>query len=270
MNLEGENKTSEIGTDNIFEEIASNFESDLDSNEETQEMPPEIKKLDIIAKVLLASLITFSVIVVFMFSYIWFQNSEVRNTFLPSSVCWVFSGDANVDNSKGCSSVTALNKDYEQKLNTEKFEILDKTLKLIPDTYEVEDFMNSKEVIFLLDKTKNKVRPLEILEAFDDIKNKFSSIWKSDVECQNIIINDNEEIEVDCVIYSYDWQSDINWTSQSLAALFQLEFEKSNDFLLLEKQRKFSSSPVFDKPLVSRKTDLHLRLKYEGWDTINF
>jgi len=270
MSFEEENKTPEVQTDNIFEEISSGFEDDYNEKNPEEDLSPEIQKMDLIAKILLGSTIALAVIVVLMYSYIWFQNSESKNTFLPSMMCSIFSWDAQVDNSEGCSSVVALQKEYTNKLNKEKFDILKGVLDLIEDTYEVEDFMNSKEIIFLLDKTKNKSRPLEILEAFDNVKNWFFSIWKSEVECKNININKEEEITADCTVFSYDWQSDINGTSQSYAALFQKEFEESNDFTLLEKQRNFSSYPVIWDGPVSRKTELHLRLKYEWWDTINF
>ncbi|MCT4617211.1 MAG: hypothetical protein N4A38_03315 [Candidatus Gracilibacteria bacterium] len=271
MNFEEENKTPEIvETDNIFDEISSGFEDDFEEEEQELELTPELKRMKIITNVLLGVTVVLIISVVLTHSYVWFQKSDATNTLLPPMTCNLFSGEADVDNSAGCSSVTALQEKYENNLTNEKFQILDKTLRLIPNTYKVEDFMNSKEIVFLLDKTKNKVRPLTILSEFDDVKRGFSSVGKSDIECKNITIDKEEEITADCTVYSYDWQTDINGTSQSLAALFQAEFEKSNKFSLIEKQRNFSSYPVFDKPLVSKKTDLRLHLKYEGGNTINF
>jgi hypothetical protein len=56
-------------------------------------------------------------------------------------------------------------------------------LGIIEKLYEVENFTKSKEVIFLLDKSSNKLKVLSILEEFDNLKNQFDNLDKEKIQC---------------------------------------------------------------------------------------
>jgi hypothetical protein len=62
-------------------------------------------------------------------------------------------------------------------------------LSLVGDVYSISNFIFSKDISFLLDRTENKVRPLKILEEFDKLKNEFEPINKSRIRCSNIYID---------------------------------------------------------------------------------
>jgi hypothetical protein len=47
-------------------------------------------------------------------------------------------------------------------------------LSVLPIIYERNNFLNTKEISFLKDKSLNKLEVLEILEKFDYFKNEFT------------------------------------------------------------------------------------------------
>jgi len=53
-------------------------------------------------------------------------------------------------------------------------EFLKKTIPIIEESYEIDNVKNSKESIFIIDKSLNKNDPLFILNEFDKIKNDFT------------------------------------------------------------------------------------------------
>jgi len=82
-------------------------------------------------------------------------------------------------------------------------------LILLPEVYKSENFLNSKEVIFLIDKGETRLRPLKILSLFDDLKNEFEAIDKSKISCNNISIDENFIFSTNCSVYSSAWESGI-------------------------------------------------------------
>jgi hypothetical protein len=73
-----------------------------------------------------------------------------------------------------CSSVAALIKDYENKKSKLQKDIVDKLTLIINDTYVIENFVNSKEITFLIDNKNNRLKVLDMLNDFDNLKNDFS------------------------------------------------------------------------------------------------
>jgi hypothetical protein len=96
-------------------------------------------------------------------------------------------------------------KDIEE---TKKFQF-SKISSVIGGLYSLENFIYSKEVSFLLDRSKNRVKPTEILAKFDDIKNKFDPQEKSKIQCYNITINKERLLTMSCEAYSSDWDENI-------------------------------------------------------------
>jgi len=75
--------------------------------------------------------------------------------------------------------------------------------------YEAQNLIFSRKISFLLDRSKNREKPLEILSEFDRLKNIFEPLDKSEIECSNIVINGKSELFADCNAYSSDWNTDI-------------------------------------------------------------
>jgi hypothetical protein len=86
---------------------------------------------------------------------------------------------------------------------------MEKILPLLAEKYSIENFEESKKVSFLLDTEKTRLKPLDILTAFDEIKFKFSPQDKSDISCSSITIQAHNELSIFCDVYSSDWDTKI-------------------------------------------------------------
>jgi hypothetical protein len=78
---------------------------------------------------------------------------------------------------------------------------------LIP-LYEKENFLKSKDVTFLLDKSNNRLQIIEVLERFDSLKKDFLNVDKSRIQCRNIDINSVDKIlNLTCDAYSQSYEN---------------------------------------------------------------
>jgi hypothetical protein len=86
--------------------------------------------------------------------------------------------------------------------NTENQQV-ESILGILKRLDEVANFNNTNEVLFLLDKSQNKLKVLNILEKFDNLKNEFDKIDKQKIQCNSLIIDSKKEIlSMDCTAYS--------------------------------------------------------------------
>jgi hypothetical protein len=72
----------------------------------------------------------------------------------------------------------------------------------------MKDFINSKEVVFLLDASENKKNPLDMLVRFDELKNSFLETDKLKIQCNDLEVTDNE-LKAKCFAYSSAWDRTI-------------------------------------------------------------
>lgn len=208
--------------------------------------------------------------------YIFIQKSEepLSLSFL-SPICWIFLWNTPSLESP-CSWVEYAKIIYNKNVeDTKKYQFW-KISSIIWDIYALENFIYSKELTFLFDRTKNRVKPLEVISKFDAIKNKFDQIEKSRIQCYDLTLDSENILKMTCEAYSSDWDqsiiwfdgskeswSEIGWTSLSLASSF-INFVNKNswDFILINKQNVFSSDPFFGNGVYTKKTVFELSLKY--------
>lgn len=211
-----------------------------------------------------------------LLTYIYVQNKEdYKNSNILDPLCFVFLG--NIPNQDTyCSSITSLNNTYTTKLNTLKETQTKDILAILENLYEVENFTKTKEVIFLTDKSNNKLKVLEVLEAFDNLKNNFDKIDKQKVQCNWLIIDSKDDVlSMSCTAYSawyekwikwFDWVTDssLKWTSISIANSFLNYISKTSDiFTIVDRQKVFrSESVLWEKTDFTNKTSFSLKLKY--------
>lgn len=145
---------------------------------------------------------------------------------------------------------------------------------MIEPLYTTIDFLNSGEVSFLLDKTHTRLKPFDILEEFDRLKNEFETQDKTALSCYDIVIQD-DVMTVNCDTYSSDWDSSIRLpngetspliggTAISRATSF-LDFieQESNILNISQKQKQFSLQSVSGENLwYTKKTTFSLQLQY--------
>lgn len=283
-------ETPQNPTDNIFKELSW----DLDFwKQETPETNVKVKDkeyyLNLSYSILSVTNIILVIILIFSFVFIKVQNNSTyySKTFLDP-FCFVILWDLQEKNTWDyCSSISSLSIDYDTKTKELKNEISEKLSLVFEDLYTIENFTNSKEVAFLLDKKFNKLNVIDILNDFDKLKNDFSSWDKWLIDCKDIEISDDETISMNCNIYSSSWEfSDTNWwwivwptwdrntslvewTSISLAASF-LNFIDKNpkyNFQLLDKQKVFQTETVaWEWPYV-KMTKVELKMKYNNLKT---
>ncbi|MFC1797711.1 hypothetical protein ACFLY2_00560 [Patescibacteria group bacterium] len=76
-------------------------------------------------------------------------------------------------------------------------------LAILEKLYSVENFTKTKDVIFLADKSDNKLQVLSILEEFDNLKNAFDPVVKEKIQCDSIVIDSSKQnISMSCSAFS--------------------------------------------------------------------
>lgn len=279
-----ENKVNDA---NIFKELSW----ELDFGKEEIEVPIEKVKgreyyLKLSISVLWIINIVLFLFLIFSFWYIQIQNnaSYYSKAFL-NPFCFIILWDLSEKNTwDDCSSIASLGGDYNDKTIQLKKDISNKLSKISLNLLEIENFMNSQEVSFLLSNKLTRLKILDILNDFDKLKNDFSAWDKKMISCLSIKVNSDNTVDVSCDVYSSSWEkadsvnslwivwdswdrktSLIEWTSISVAASFLNFIEKHPEynFQLLEKQKIFDSEVVWDWPYV-KKTPIELKMKYNN------
>lgn len=279
---ENEKKTS----DNIFAELSW----ELDFWHEKEDTPLAQKKDKIYYLKLAWSSLLILNIVVFVFMIVWLlfvkaeNNDSLYNTSYLDPFCWILLSDEMKNTWDYCSSVASLIKDYDKRKNDLEKVIVDKLSFIINDTYVIENFINSKEVTFLIDNKNNRIKILDVLNDFDNLKNDFSGGDKKMIDCSFINVTNDTSLEVSCDVNSSSWEvsdsnwkwiiwytwdrnsSIIEWTSISIAASF-LNFIQKNpkyNFQLIEKQKDFVSESIVWEWSYVKKTNIKFKLKYNN------
>lgn len=281
---DGEAFQEESKAANIFEDFTgdSSLGKDLQNIEKDQKKDVffYIKKVSFFLKI--TNLFLFLVFVLFIL-YAFFQNSaELKSYPYLSSVCSLFLWQANPGDGN-CYPVKAYLESKDVEYKSQKEEQVLEISKIIGDIYEIKNFAYSETMSFLLERTRNRLKPIEILSEFDALKTKFEPIDKSKIECYNIVINDKNELSASCDAYSSDWDTNIialkngaivkserGGTSVSVASSF-IDFINSypeSKFYVQDKQKVFSSEAVSGKWIFTKKTAFSLKLQYNSTDTL--
>ena len=214
--------------------------------------------------------------------YIYIQNklyewNSVDNQLLDP-FCFMLLGDVKHNDLTFCTSITTLNDIYKKDLENIKNNQKNNIIWVIKKVYEIENFTNTKDVLFLKDKTDNKLKVLELLKEFDDIKNEFSKVDKQIIQCNSFEIDsENSTMSMKCNAYSawyetwirgFDGKNDANsalkWTSITIANSF-INFInlESKIFKVINRQKLFKSENiVWSETGFTSKTPFTLKLKY--------
>ncbi len=272
------NNDSKLNTSNIFDE----FEVDDETRHEIEEI--SINKDSVYYMKKTASVLTYFNFLVFfvlliLTSYIMIEksNSDLFNDkeYL-SPICNILWW-ADINLLWECSSLAILNEKVDKNIVTISKEHFTKLVPILKKSYEKENSKNSKEAIFIIDKSKNKTDPILVLNEFDKLKNKFTWIDKDKIRCKDLKIN-NWVLEAKCSAYSTAWYTDIpwlkgektlntiSWTSITLASSFINYLSNSNKFDILEKQKIFETNPYFWEWNYIYMTDFKIRLKFKNND----
>lgn len=263
-------------TANIFEEFWAD-EQDIEKLEKRNEKDVYFY-IWLAGSVLKAAnvLLFLTIVVLMMYTTIQKSTSQMNLSFLEP-ICFLFVGN-DIHMNAWCTGVSSAVQKYSNDLENLKKNQFAKISKILGDVYSSQNFVFSKEVTFLLDKSKNRTLPLDIISAFDNMKTTFEPIEKNKIKCAEFTIYAPNIVEVTCEAYSSDWDKEIVWfdgekinadvegTSISLANSFINYIEKSSEkFAVLEKQKSFTSTRISDSWVsYTRKTVFTLKLLYNN------
>ena len=274
-------KDLEFNDSNIFEDFKSDSDKDLKNSVNNYKKREDKNIYDHILtiwNIFKYMNLFFFLILTNLFLYIFIQNNEnFSNSPVLDYICFVIAWD-NAPTKEHCSSISSLLKDYNFKLKYLKLEQFNSIVGITQPIYTVTNFISSRDLIFLLDKSSSRLRPIEILEEFDDLKNDFEFVDKSKIICSNLEIRSSNILTATCDAFSSNWESglvnfdweisktSISWTSISVASSFLNFIEKKSDkFTLINKQKEFNFEYIaWEKPWYTKKTRFNINLKYNS------
>lgn len=263
-----------IDSSNIFDE----FENNQDLKEEISEIKEKKDNIYYISKLWSVFQSMFWLILffsIFAYFYISFQENEdqFKNQSFNSVCPLLIFNIPNIYD--GCSSIYWLNKDYKIQLNKTKKDIVDNIVSISKDLYENNNFYRSKEILFLLENSENKLQTINILNSFSTLRKEYSPLDLDKIKCDNIKISNNNVFTASCVAYSYPFENNIKWfnwennsrtkwTSISRAVSFLNYIElKYPDFSVIDKQKSFTSEKITNKDTwFTNQTKFNLKLLY--------
>jgi hypothetical protein len=211
--------------------------------------------------------------------YVYVQeNPDNDDSSLLTPICSLFLWDTpNLNNNGNCTSILYSEKIYTQKLKELEKQQFTNSLELVEQIYKTENFLKSKEIIFLDTVTKTKLRPLDILEAFDKMKFYYDTNLKERIKCSNFSISEEWILSASCEALSWGYETNVKWfdgtdnnrvsgTSISIASSFLNYIDKKSDnFTLLDKQKTFNSEGIISEySYITMKTSFELQLQYNG------
>lgn len=269
--------------DNIFDELSSNI--DIKNEVEKQENRKDkwvfyYLKLGSSGLIVFNMLLFFFIILFSAYSYIQ-GTTTARNFSFLSPVCKVFISKFNENGS--CYSVNYLLTQEKENLESLKEKQAFEIASIFWDLYSFENFHLSKKMVFLLERSANRLEPTKIILAFDELKNRYSSVDKSEISCNELEVSQDNILEMNCDVYSSDWDTKIvtfkdgiktfkQWGGTSISkAVSFIDFLKNYEespFRVLEQNNTFTSEEV-QLPPYTQKTSIELSLEYNTFNIDN-
>lgn len=276
--LEEKSKKEDSTWDNIF----NDFDTDKSLKTEVSKLTKENNKdfyfyIKGISKVFQILFWIMLILVVLFWTYVYIQkNEKFNNQSILNPICFLFNWELELW--WNCSSISYL----ENELNNKFDKISDGQAKniweILEKIYVEKNYLNTKDILFLKNKSVDKLKVIEILSKFDELKDNYTWKIKNKIMCDNVTIDKKEKIlKASCEAFSmwfenniigFDWTSiwnanKVKWTSISLANSFlnYIEKEGSKDFILLENQKTFTNEKFIWEDWYTKKTKFDLKLK---------
>lgn len=282
-----EKKDKSISSISDFDDsgIFSDFSWDKDLKKEVQSFKNEQKRdwfdiLNIFSWIFKSINLILIIVCLLWFWYIYIQNDEkFSDSSLIDPICFVFIGDDNIKEWSLCSSVQYTLDSYKSKIKELKDSQFKKIFSIIGEVYKSENFLNSKEIVFLKNNLEKKLKPTEIIDNFNKLtiefnalNNKTSLNWDS-IICDNLSINNENILKADCSSYANWWEKNIesfnldinkkySWSSISIANSFLNYISRQNTNFSLEERQKDFSLETNSWSLNQNITKFNLKLKY--------
>lgn len=281
-----ENTSRTEGEEIVKNEVNTNIFEDFTSNATLKEDVKKLEKdknkdssyyISLTSSILKIFNTIFLVIILVLVSYVYIQKKEEALDFsFLNPICSFIIGDIPYEKYGNCEGVRVMKKLYAQDIAKAKEEQYTSISLIIWDIYTRENFLFSREITFLLDRSRNRVTPLKVLAQFDKRKNQFEWIEKSRIQCKDISISEESILTMMCDAYSADWEKgfigfDANKSNKTLegtsitAANSFLNFLEMNapEFALINRQKKFGIENVTSEWYYTKKTSFKLELRFD-------
>ena len=264
---------------NIFNDFDSDASLQVElkniKEKESKDMFYFLSKFLIVLEIIVVLAFLFS-IWGFLYTYIQ-KDSEFSNKEFLNPICSIFNGDL-VDEWAWCSSISYNKRIIDSRLKELNKEQAKLVLNILPMIYEKENFLKTKEIAFLNDKSQNKLKVLDIIAKFDQVKNEFTWVEKKKLQCNNLTISAKDRtLSMKCEAYANGYTSWIIWpswnknsesdslsgTSISIANSFINYIEKNYTkyFSVIDRQKTFDVEPIVWSWAYTKKTPFDLKLK---------
>ena len=192
-------------------------------------------------------------LLILLSGYIFVQRSTSpwMYTFLEP-LCAVFVWRNDIYNS-WCASVTYSLAEYKRVLTSQEEAQLELILPLIADIHAIEDFFSSRRVSFVLDTSVSRLKPLEVLEAFDALQSEFAPIDKLEVFCPQITMNSSGIIDFTCQAHSSSWDRSLTRLQDGIRIQTENKWgtsiSKAINFIDFIENSPWSRFRIVDRPL---------------------
>ncbi len=261
------NNNTKISDDNIFSELSKDTEIIEENWDIIRDWEYYMRLISNIFWYLNLILI-FIIWAVLIYNYIQWEKYNFESNFMKNN-CSVLTWKWIKVNDK-CMTVTASIDDYKNKIKDETQKQIKILSNILPKIEKIDKLTFSDNIAFLLKKSDDRLKPLEILTEFEKLRYSFLWTNKDQITCKDISLKDNIltasctafSADFDEDIPSYDFKKTIIWTSATIAASFLNYIDKkSNNFKNIEKQEKFKVNST-NNNWFTKKTDFKLKLEY--------
>ena len=192
-------------------------------------------------------------LLILLSGYIFVQRltSPWMYTFLEP-LCTIFVWRNDIYDS-WCSSVTYSLAEYTRALRNEEEAQINIIVPLMQEIYAIEDFFSSRRVSFALDSSVSRLRPLEVLEAFDSLQSEFAPIDKLEVFCPEISMNNDGIVNFVCQAHSSNWDRSLTRLSDGIRTQTEnrwgTSISKAINFIDFIENSPWSRFRIIDRPL---------------------
>lgn len=217
--------------------------------------------------------------------YVYVQSQEEKKAYpFLTPICSLFLWNIDTEENN-CYGINSIFSDYEEKVEELKIQQAEQIAPLLSEVYTIENFSLSPKIAFLLEKTETRLRPLEIIMAFDEMKNIFAPIDKKELRCYNMKISQGDILDVTCDAFSSDWDTSIVnlWEGDSISPvngggtsiskassfIYFLENHSKSKFQVISKPDTLSKQEVQELPY-TQITTIHLELRYTNLSNLSF
>jgi len=270
-----------ITTDNILDV----FSKDM-MDEKKKELKESIKEKDPVLYLnKITGILKFGFFISLFFAWVlsaysFIQNNEdATQLSMLEPICFIFLWKEASNQYDGCASISSAQKYYGDELNDVKKDQSEKIMSILERVYSLENFLFSEDIAFILEKSSEKVPVVEMLSEFNELKDAFEPTKKVyAIECDDIELNNNLELNISCSAYSSDWSDSnimwfnwqtnskkISWTSISVASSF-VNFlkKKADNFHIVESTKiyNYSTSIEEGKERYTKRTDFDVNMRY--------